>query len=69
MNVLVLQEQQVLLISSQPNPITISTILELGTMAHTYNLSPYHRYFMAGHLYGSSNGELGSISEAWLEQL
>lgn len=38
MSLSILQDQQVLLMLCQPNPITISKILELGTMAHTYHL-------------------------------
>lgn len=54
MNLLILQEQQVPLIPSQPNPITISNILELDTMVYTYHLSSYNQNFKAGHLYCSS---------------
>lgn len=61
MSVLILQEQQVLLILSQSNLITISKILELGTMAHMDNLSPYNQNFKAGYLDCSSKSREASV--------
>lgn len=68
MNLLILQEQQVLLSLSQLNPITISKILELGTMADTYNLSPYNQNFKVGHLFCSSKTHEASVKRAWRDR-
>lgn len=66
MSLSILQDQQVLLILCQPNPITISKILELGTVAHTYHLGRYHQNFKIG--YCSSKIQEASVERGWRDK-